>query len=197
MFCSFFFCHKTHEASKASALLDPESEEVLKLFPHLANLNQPLGPLDQDDTSISEESLFDEIPEPVSVPEPVSAPVLRSESEVVETPIIESTVQCSEDNIDQIIHALRVAEAATEPEEPYIPEEEAPAISKEEFIAVLHRIEKENAWHEKRQAKKNKGTGKKKARRNKKTTKNGGLQQRAANQSTILPVRAPLTSLRI
>lgn len=155
--------------------------KIDELFPHLALLNQPCDTLENDDTSISEEDLFD-----------VDDQNLESSIEVNTTPVAPVV---TEETIDQVIHAMRLAECPPA-QEPTMQTESV--VSKEEFVAVLHRLEKENTWHEKRQAKKIKAGGKKKSRRNnkaKKASSSGGLKQRSTNQ-TVLPLgtRVPLSS---
>jgi hypothetical protein len=233
-----FFCNNPREATKASVFLYPEDEEMAKiteLFPSLTNVNEPSQKVGDDNTVISEESLFDDTitPEPeVSVSEdskmadinvlfPHLANVHQPSKYLVEDdvsisaeslfvtpesqPEISAPVvvpvsavpirRVTEDNIDQIIYACRLADVAAtqEPEEEPITPAERPIVSKEEFLAVLHRLEKENAWHKQRQVKKTKAVGKKKSRRNN-TPKNQGLQQRPANQEFVIPTRSPLTS---
>jgi hypothetical protein len=202
------------------------------LYPHLANLHQPrrgaAGPTGsegdeedrEDDISISVESLFCGSSQPIpdqlemEVEEiPLEMAATLPPPAVVPTPTSTTVTKWTEEHIDQVIHALRRADAeaaqadlAVDANHSKEDEEAAkPAISKEDFIAVLNRIEKENAWHEKRQAKKNKVVGKKNKNKrgnknngNKDKTKNklggGGLQQRSTNQNTMVvaPVRVPL-----
>ena len=190
------------------------------LYPHLANLHQPRDEEDrEDDISISVESLFcssQPIPDQLEMEVeeiPLEMAATLPPPAVVPTPTSTTVTKWTEEHIDQVIHAFRRADAeaaqadlAVDANHSKEDEEAAkPAISKEDFIAVLNRIEKENAWHEKRQAKKNKVVGKKNKNKrgnknsgNKDKSKNklggGGLQQRSTNQNTMVvaPVRAPL-----
>ena len=171
MFC-FSFCNSgKEEVAKPSgftSIVDDNNEKIVVettndstlSFPHLKNLNQPIEPVDDDETSISEESLFEPIVEELeSVVEPTEpfVPVEKQEEDLV--PFDEPS-------------SCAPTEKAVSPSpspEPIVNhlEEENIQITKDEFIAVLQRIEKENEWHQKRQAKKA-TSSKKKSRRNKK-----------------------------
>lgn len=195
MFCSLF-CNVTKtEAVKRSAVEDvsDEQEVVEKLvttggipFPHLKYLNQPSIPCD-DDTSISEESLFEPIME-------VEQNVVSETRELVPfdepnptTPKSPCPQQNQQQQQEQQQQQLDL-ETTTVPAM-----EQAVQGTKDEFIVALEKIEKENAWHEKRQAKK--AATKKKNRRNKKKNKNkqqtnsSGLQE-----SSCSVIRTPLSS---
>jgi hypothetical protein len=188
MFCSVFCNAKNQEATKPSALMDVLLDEQTvgtltatsscSSFPHLEHLHQPTQPFDDDDNSISEEDLF--------------------------KPVLEIEPSPSKESQGVVIVAEEPAQPAPVGAEPQ--EEETPPVSKEEFVAVLKKIEKENEWYEKRQAKKT--GGKKKSRRNNKGKKvvnnssSGGLQERTKRARTnganagIQPaaVRMPLAS---
>ena len=245
LFCSFF-CHnnKSHDdddVTKPSAFLYPSdlpaeaTEEILSmtmiqeqqkedpdlLYPHLANMHQPLRHCaadkdsEDEDISISVESLFldSSHPNPDKMElelEPEDIHLGLPPQPVVVAPTTSTVTKWTEEHIDQVIHALRRADAEAaeaEASDLVVAADEEPAtptVSKEDFIAVLNRIEKENAWLEKRQAKKTKAMSKKKNKRGSKNSSNkdktktkmggGGLQQRSTNQNTtvVAPVRVPL-----
>ncbi len=200
MFCSFFCHSKKTEATKPSAIeivIDEQEvveQTVASPFPHLKHLNQPIGPCDDDDTSISEDSLFEPV---IEMEQKISndTPILYK-ADLVPFDEPESVVQeqSDEQHYDQKQQEQEVvSKTISSPEEPI-------QVTKGEFIAALEKIEKENAWFQKRQAKK--ATGKKKSRRNNKKCKQHqesfvGLQQpkRARSNALVAPrdiARVPL-----
>ena len=166
------------ENNKDNLVVVTESTRDLSdSFPHLENLNQPIVPLDDDETSISEESLFE--------------PIVDTESIVAAEPATPSTEE-QDDMVpfDEPSTTNRVAQQTQECENPStqsvvlspVESEENIQISKDEFIAVLQKIEKENDWYEKRQAKKA-ASSKKKSRRNKKKSKNESKSMIGSHES--------------
>lgn len=187
MFCSFFCNTKNEELAKPAAfvdIVDPQIDDITvgnsssSSFVHLEHLNQPSKPLLNDDASISEEDLF----EPVMEMEPSPS---KMEPKAAEATTMAGQLE-SNHPAQSILSSIGISE-------------DVPPVSKDDFVGVMQKIEKENAWYEKRRAKK--VGGKKKSRRNNKYKKQNAvppLQQRKMAGDSFAPAssgrRMPLAT---
>lgn len=181
MFCSLFCNAKKQEAAKPSSFVDVQT-------------------VDEESATVaataSTESSFPHL-------EHLNQPSSRAYDD--------NKSLAEEDLFDPIELEEETTQIVEEPTVPSMPpasfeeEQEHPVVSKEEFIAVLEKIEKENAWHEKRLAKKAGGKNKKKSRRNNKNKKqpiapasssavHKSKKARSGNTTTAIAPSMPLTS---
>lgn len=196
MFC--FCTGKKEEAAKDTGFVD-------------------VAPAVADTTSVSEVSTT-ELPTPSasrSAPLPptkeVEAPALSEEPTIVAAAAVEKEEQeptlNSANTVDKISTKVPVVEQVVETveetkQELAVPTSELPApvevapaenpqkdFDTDEFMTMLKRLDKENAWKEKRQAKKAGAKGKKKSKRNNKAKANTNVTTKTASGNVPLKTR--------